>query len=588
MKKHWKRIVAYVMTLALLLTSVAGNIPVMEVNAASDSAASGFVYVDDGKFKLDGSDFYFAGTNNYYINFKPYDDVDAVMQDAEDMGLTVIRTWGHIDAGIDLGTTSDKGYRQFKDSIDGSGEKEGVYFQYFNPDTNQPEVNHGEDGLQHLDYVLYQAQKHNIKMIFTLTNYWEAFGGMAQYLKWAGKNTGSNDTKQELFYKDDQIKGWFKNYIKEVLNHENVYTGVKYKDDPTVFAWELCNEPRNDETKREGYVEEWASEMSAYIKSLDSNHMVSVGDEGGMHYTDATCPSDLVAIKAMGKQEFNGGMGDYEALMKIDTIDFGTPHLYVSDWNFDAAMTEAWVKYHSKIAHQYGKAVILEEFGWNASKDGRVYPERVSYYETLFNLAEGKTDKDVNYDGTTFWMLASNTVADSNGYYPNYDGYTIYGPNVKLLDSDSQADPTGTNAELVELVKQHAANMAAMGDRNSLDKSSGTFDKSSPADVTVTISPQTGSTLKGLTLDGNTMASSLYSVSGNTITFPSSALSSMEEGIYNIVIEMSVGSSLKYTLTVKDSSITDATVRQTEVTFDKNPTIAQNVILNVTLMMVVI
>ena len=33
-------------------------------------------------------------------------------------------------------------------------------------------------------------------------------------------------------------------YIKTLLNHENVYTGVKYKDDPTIFSWELANEPR--------------------------------------------------------------------------------------------------------------------------------------------------------------------------------------------------------------------------------------------------------------------------------------------------------------------------------------------------------
>ena len=31
---------------------------------------SGFVYRDGTKFMLDGNTFYYAGTNNYYLNFK--------------------------------------------------------------------------------------------------------------------------------------------------------------------------------------------------------------------------------------------------------------------------------------------------------------------------------------------------------------------------------------------------------------------------------------------------------------------------------------------------------------------------------------
>jgi len=75
--------------------------------------------------------------------------------------------------------------------------------------------------------------------------------------------------------------------MSTVLNRTNSITGVKYKDDPTVFSWELANEPRcinaslptsgtcTADTSSTG-----ASEMSTYAKSIDSNHMVSIGDEG--------------------------------------------------------------------------------------------------------------------------------------------------------------------------------------------------------------------------------------------------------------------------------------------------------------------
>lgn len=75
----------------------------------------------------------------------------------------------------------------------------------------------------------------------------------------------------------------YKNYIHKIVTRVNTITGVAYINDPTVFAWELANEPHcNDgyEDKlgvpRGSIVRAWVAEMAAYVKSLDSNHMVGL------------------------------------------------------------------------------------------------------------------------------------------------------------------------------------------------------------------------------------------------------------------------------------------------------------------------
>lgn len=57
------------------------------------------------------------------------------------------------------------------------------------------------------------------------------------------------------------------------MPRRNTYNGRLYKEDPTIFAWDILNEPRQtagDYTP----VQKWIDMMASFLKSVDPNHMV--------------------------------------------------------------------------------------------------------------------------------------------------------------------------------------------------------------------------------------------------------------------------------------------------------------------------
>ena len=76
----------------------------------------------------------------------------------------------------------------------------------------------------------------------------------------------------------------------------------------------------------------WAKSTSEYIKSLDSNHMVTIGDEGFGPLTGGD-----------GSYPYTTSAGGYTWAdnMNITTLDFATFHLYPDSCKF--ALHLAWI-----------------------------------------------------------------------------------------------------------------------------------------------------------------------------------------------------------------------------------------------------
>lgn len=545
-----KRLASTALATAMTLTALPVSVFFVSTGAAAEGVPSGFAYAQGTRFMLDGSPFYYAGTNCYYLTFKSQEAVDNVFKDAEAMGLKVIRVWGNLDVGVKTGTTDSEGKPVFTNNNDGPGEKDGIYFQYFDKDLGKPVTNFGEDGIKKLDYALYQAEKHGIKLLITFTNYWDAFGGMGQYVKWA-EELGITGLKKDDFYTNETLKGWYKDYVNGLLNHTNPYTNRKLKDEPSVFAWELSNEPRcnTDAQCKDNILYNWAKEMSEYVKSIDPNHMVSLGDEGFYNK-----PYGYYNEYTTSNYAFYGAEGvDFEKLMTIDTLDFGTPHLYLDQWGMKHTGTGQddllWFKIHGETCAELGKPVILEEFGLT---DRTI---RNSEYEQWFEVLEGNVYDTVEYAGTNYWMIASYI---DGALYPDYDQYTVYGPEGTETESTRQ------------LIMKHAANMTAKNNVNTIASDKLSFDRADNTDLTVTATMKEG-VISGITLDGNALTEGKdFTINNNSVTIKASYLKTLELKNHVFTLNCTAGSSPKFTVNVTDVSIPAPTLDKYIATVDKN------------------
>lgn len=119
-----------------------------------------------------------------------------------------------------------------------------------------------EEAFRAMDLALALAGEYGVRVIIPLVNNWQWMGGRPEYAAFRGKG-------KDKFWTDRQLIEDFKKTIGFVLNRTNTITGVKYRDDKTILAWETGNELQNPP--------EWALEIGEYIKGIDGNHLLIDG-----------------------------------------------------------------------------------------------------------------------------------------------------------------------------------------------------------------------------------------------------------------------------------------------------------------------
>ncbi|KAI1103589.1 carbohydrate-binding module family 1 [Jackrogersella minutella] len=346
-------------------------------SAPEVAAAADYPKTDGLLFNIDGETKYFAGTNSYWISFLTNNaDVDKTFDALARAGHKILRVWGFNDVNSQPGAGT-------------------VYFQLLSASGST--INTGANGLQRLDYVVQAAEKAGVKLIINFVNNWGDYGGMGAYVTAFG---GSQTT----WYTNTAAQTQYKAYIKAVVS--------RYANSSAIFAWELANEPRCNGCAT-SVITTWAASTSAYVKGLDPNHMVTLGDEGFGLAGDGSYP-----------YQFGEGL-DFAANLKIDTLDFGTFHLYPSTWGTEYEWGNGWIEAHGKACEAAGKPCLFEEYGstsdhcgiegkWQSTSLSTTGLAADLFWQLGMTLSTGQTHNDgfTIYDGSSEWTcLVTNHVA---------------------------------------------------------------------------------------------------------------------------------------------------------------------------------
>ncbi|KAF7086179.1 hypothetical protein CFC21_089505 [Triticum aestivum] len=348
---------------------------VMALAVGVKATVGGFARADGARFTVGGRPFYPNGFNAYWLMYMASNPADRskvldVLDQASRLGATVIRTWAFSDGGSNrpLQTTP------------------GVY---------------SEDVFVGLDFVIAEAKKRGLYLILSLVNNWGDFGGKKQYVQWA-KDQGHNLGSEDDFFRDALTQQLYKKHVEKVLTRINSFTGVAYKDEPSIFAWELMNEPRVPTDPSGKTMQAWVTLMSSYVKSMDDKHMVEVGLEG--FYGEST--PELKRINPGGDSAGTDFIGNN----RIPTVDFATIHYYPDVWlpgstrEQQVEFWKTWMASHiEETAKALRKPLVVAEFGWNSV--GGAVAARDDYFRMVYDAIYASVKGGGPCAGGLFWQV---------------------------------------------------------------------------------------------------------------------------------------------------------------------------------------
>ena len=363
---------------------------VMAMAACGLSAQTGFVKVKDGHFVRHGQPYYYVGTNFWY----------GAILGSEGQGGDRKRLCRELDKMKSLGIDNLR-------ILVGSDGKRGVKTKV-EPTLQEAPGVYNDTILAGLDYLLMQMDKRNMVAVLYLNNSWEWSGGYGYYLEQAGmgKAPRPNEDGYPAFMNFvakyascEKAHQLFYDYVRFIIGRTNRYTHRRYVDDPAIMSWQIGNEPRAFSKEALPAFEHWLAEASSLIRSLDSNHLISIGSEGSWG-----CENDIAC---------------YERICADKNVDYCNIHLWPYNWSWarqdhlvedlgvSCQNTKEYIDQHLAVCARIKKPLVMEEFGY--PRDGFSFTPgsstvgRDGYYQYVFGLVADNAEKGGYFAGCNFW-----------------------------------------------------------------------------------------------------------------------------------------------------------------------------------------
>lgn len=411
-----------------------------------DVPVSPFVSVHGNKFYLQGKPYRFVGANMWYAAYLGSTSDDIGDRERLKRELDLLKANGVTNLRI-LGASERSPMRDaIRPAISSKAEVE------------RPDI------LEGLDFALAEMAKRDMKAVIFLNNFWEWSGGMATYLSWVngGEIVDMADPDKPWpafalfsakFYSNPEAVGLYHRYVSQLLERKNSVTGKLYRDDPTIMAWQLANEPRPGDGKQSqpnlpNYLD-WIENTAKLIKSIAPQQLVSVGSEGIMGCL---------------------GMKDcFLAAHSDNGVDYATFHMWPKNWGwfdvgnagetFGRVITRAdhYIDEHIRLADQMTMPLVLEEFG--LERDGGAFgpDSSISFRNQFFQFVYAKINDSVHNGGP---LVGSNVWA-WGGYGEALHEDAVWREGDKSFVGDPPQEPQGLNSvfatdlSTLEIFKTH-------------------------------------------------------------------------------------------------------------------------------------
>lgn len=287
-----------------------------------------------------------------------------------------------------------------------------------------------------LDFIVAEAEKRGLYILPVLGDYWQYVGGVQQFVGWSQSASTSDD-----FFRDPEVVAMYEAHVASVVHRRNVYTDVAYRDSPSIFAWELLNEPRV--RNQPEVLQAWIDRLARFIKSQDPLHMVTVGEEGFVSGPD--CGAHCSVVDALGSWTLQTGQ-DFVANHAGPDIDFAAIHVWVDDWSLlslgritrsqraQDAFINSWLDAHEHDARVLlKKPLLLEEYGKrraNSALDrltGRSARARMALYESVHRFVLSRAARARNaLQGACLWVWMPESLRPRDSWEDDQELYAVY------------------------------------------------------------------------------------------------------------------------------------------------------------------